>query len=783
MPCMMSSEESCCSQDITATESDLVTTGKSLKGVKRDISGMDDAEDDASPIKKMKASPGLRSIHATTTIMNPQARSEECDSTIASLKSSLRNANEELERWKQAFIDNSILPSGTTPDPAAVVQVIQKLQASEVQLQEQVLILQLLTARRREGALLVKLGNTEHEILGLKSTVRSLKRQSKWPLSSVARSLLPKPANFDEVSRLKKELKPAEKITMEVPDITASIYIRPQNMRSNVLNAEFPADLTENSGAACEVLEDKEDDGLQLMYVPFPSTKKKLGSSRKYLIAKEEAEGEEAKKNWMDSEVETLISLRWELEPDFLKNAYKQGVDMWSQLQARMSSAIPGFTRSGLACQRKFNSLIKQHKKDVLDVKEGKHHTWDRHARKFYDSLDRCWHTNGTVMKHVTANSMHVNHSDSDTALTNGNKEENLRMSVKEDEGEEAKKNWLDSEAETMVSLRWEMEPEFVGNAYKTGEDMWSKLQMRMVSLIPGFQRSGLACQRKFNALIKQHKKDILELKESGRERYNYRFYDILDRWWHTNGTVMKHVTASPNDSESLGNPEHLTEYLDDASNKLLREGDEGEEGKKNWADSEVETLIGLRKEMDSEFVKNWKKQGGNMWSKLRSRMLSLYPGFTRSPLACKRKFNTLVRHHKKYMHILAASGEEPLNFKHHDLLVQWLHNNRTSLRCSTATASASASASDSDLNQLTTGDPTVASESQRDVCKPNKAESSIIPYVVGIQYGINVPGSLSNVIEPSSDVNEKDKPSMLLAKLDGEIDPFMDSLKPTVSI
>lgn len=139
---------------------------------------------------------------------------------------------------------------------------------------------------------------------------------------------------------------------------------------------------------------------------------------------------------------------------------------------------------------------------------------------------------------------------------------------------------------------------------------MWSKLQMRMVSLIPGFQRSGLACQRKFNALIKQHKKDILELKESRRECYNYRFYDILDRWWHTNGTVMKHVTASPNDSESLGNPEHLTEYLDDASNKLLREGDEGEEGKKNWADSEVETLIGLRKEMDSEFVKNWKKQG-----------------------------------------------------------------------------------------------------------------------------------------------------------------------------
>ena len=38
-----------------------------------------------------------------------------------------------------------------------------------------------------------------------------------------------------------------------------------------------------------------------------------------------------------------------------------------------------------------------------------------------------------------------------------------------EDEGEEAKKNWMDSEIEAMIELRWEMEPEFVENAYKTG--------------------------------------------------------------------------------------------------------------------------------------------------------------------------------------------------------------------------------------------------------------------------------------------------------------------------
>lgn len=145
------------------------------------------------------------------------------------------------------------------------------------------------------------------------------------------------------------------------------------------------------------------------------------------------------------------------------------GVDMWAQLQTRMSSAIPGFARSGLACQRKFNSLIKQHKKDILEVKEGKHHTWDRHARKFFDSLDRWWHTNGTIMKF--ASTSNANSFDGDAAhLSGNNNEDNPSFRVKDDEeGEEAKKNWLDSEVETMVSLRWEMEPEFVENAYKPG--------------------------------------------------------------------------------------------------------------------------------------------------------------------------------------------------------------------------------------------------------------------------------------------------------------------------
>jgi len=95
----------------------------------------------------------------------------------------------------------------------------------------------------------------------------------------------------------------------------------------------------------------------------------------------------------------------------------------------------------------------------------------------------------------------------------------------------------------------------------------------------------------------------------------------------------MKHVTASLNESESLGNH---SEYLKDTTDKFIGEDDdeEGEEGKKNWADSEVETLIALRGEMDSEFVKNWKKQGTCLQlfnacstiSFLKAFLLSLHP-------------------------------------------------------------------------------------------------------------------------------------------------------------
>ena len=146
---------------------------------------------------------------------------------------------------------------------------------------------------------------------------------------------------------------------------------------------------------------------------------------------------------------------------------------------------------------------------------------------------------------------------------------------------------------------------------------MWLKLQTRMVTSIPGFTRSSLACQRKFNSLIKQHKKDICAMRESGQAHYACKFFHSLDRWWRINGTVMKHVmkpvTGSRNLNRHVRNSElPATNTKDEGAKKdaVMKEEDGGEEGKKNWVDSEVGTLIDLRWDMEPGLVQNIYKSG-----------------------------------------------------------------------------------------------------------------------------------------------------------------------------
>eukprot|EP00249_Psilotum_nudum_P012941 c24060_g1_i3 orf=234-1124(+) len=167
-------------------------------GSKRSFADVEDDDEEFFPPKKMYVSSMGGGIdHATTTIINLRASLEERDNKISSLQTQIEISNLELEKWRKAFRNESILPSGTIPDPDLVLQVLQKLQSSESQLKEQ-----LFNAKRREAAILVKLSNKEQEIVELKTTVHDMKLMMKPPAVQ-ARRLLLDPAIHAEFTRMK----------------------------------------------------------------------------------------------------------------------------------------------------------------------------------------------------------------------------------------------------------------------------------------------------------------------------------------------------------------------------------------------------------------------------------------------------------------------------------------------------------------------------------------------------------------------------------------------------
>lgn len=94
---------------------------------------------------------------------------------------------------------------------------------------------------------------------------------------------------------------------------------------------------------------------------------------------------------------------------------------------------------------------------------------------------------------------------------------------------------------------------------------MWLKLHARMVALICGFTQTVVACKKKFNAIYKQYKEDKIAIGILGNDRHECRFCESMEQWWHQNGNVMKHITASANDSsEPVDNPEFSTKPKED---------------------------------------------------------------------------------------------------------------------------------------------------------------------------------------------------------------------------
>jgi hypothetical protein len=81
------------------------------------------------------------------------------------------------------------------------------------------------------------------------------------------------------------------------------------------------------------------------------------------------------------------------------------------------------------------------------------------------------------------------------------------------------------------------------------GIDTWVRLHARMVIMLPKFNRTAVACRKKFKTIFDAYKEDKLANGISGNNRQEGKFYEALDEWYHQAGQVMKHVSATTTDN------------------------------------------------------------------------------------------------------------------------------------------------------------------------------------------------------------------------------------------
>ena len=82
---------------------------------------------------------------------------------------------------------------------------------------------------------------------------------------------------------------------------------------------------------------------------------------------------------------------------------------------------------------------------------------------------------------------------------------------------------------------------------------MWLKLHSRLLCLCPNFKKTPKACKSKFSEVFKAYKDDKQANSISGETRHTCKFYDAMDTWYHQNGAVMKHISASSSDNGDIG--------------------------------------------------------------------------------------------------------------------------------------------------------------------------------------------------------------------------------------
>ena len=59
--------------------------------------------------------------------------------------------------------------------------------------------------------------------------------------------------------------------------------------------------------------------------------------------------------------------------------------------------------------------------------------------------------------------------------------------------------------------------------------DTWVRLYARLLVLQPKFNRTSLACKKKFMAIFKAYKEDKMANGISGNDRHESKYYEVMD--------------------------------------------------------------------------------------------------------------------------------------------------------------------------------------------------------------------------------------------------------------
>nr|AFK36903.1 unknown [Lotus japonicus] len=209
--------------------------GGRLSGSKRPSPDYDDDDYDNDPFAPKKAkSKAEETTSGVTTgmILSLRESLQSCKDTLATCQNELESAKSEIQGWHSSIQNESVVPTGTTPEPKMLIKYLQELKSSEVSFKEE-----LEKAKKKESAFIVTFAKREQEIAELKSAVRDLKAQLKPP-SMQARRLLLDPAVHEEFRRLKNLVEEKDKKVKELQDNIAAVSFTPQSKMGKMLMAK-----------------------------------------------------------------------------------------------------------------------------------------------------------------------------------------------------------------------------------------------------------------------------------------------------------------------------------------------------------------------------------------------------------------------------------------------------------------------------------------------------------------------------------------------------------------